>query len=208
MAKYFPSPIGEFEYPWINTPDVKYNKDGLFHVDLILGGQEAQDFKALCDTYVDDAWERLTADMLPKDVKKFGKVYPYEVDEDDDGNPTGYIKFGFKQNHKIKISKGPQAGTVKKVYIEVRDSEDDVVDAQIFDGTEGRVMYAPRDIKVASSMKIGARLDFAKVQVIKLAEGSGGSGGFGAVEGGYKGKPKADPGQHEGQAAEGDEEGY
>lgn len=194
MAKYQPTPELEFQHPWINKPDTKYNDDGLYHVDGI-GSDSDEDvmaLKALIDEATDKAWDEMTAEMAPKEVKQYGRVYPYEIDEDDDGNPTGYIKFGFKQNAQIKTPKG-----VKHIKIEIRDADDEVVDVPVFGGTLGRIMFSMRAIKVASSKKIGVRLDFAKVQLIKLAEGSGG-GGFGKVEGGYKGTPKGASSQDEG----------
>lgn len=176
MAKYRVSPIGELKHPWINKADIKFNANGLFHSGLIVGGKEAQDLKEAIDASVEEAFAELTDKMQPKDVKKYSKFYPYEVDEDDDGNPTGYIVFDFKQNATIGE---------KKISIEIRDSEDKVVNVPIYGGTEARIMFSPRAIKMDGTKQIGVRLDFAKVQVVKLASGSGGTG-FGAVEGGYK----------------------
>lgn len=184
MARYDVSPALDFRYPWINKADTEYNKDGLFHVDGVgrLADQEIIDLKASLDDAVDRAFADLTKDMKPGELKKWSKLYPYEMDEDDEGNETGYIVFKFKQNRTIKL----KDGSTKTIKIGIRDSDDKLVSAQVFNGTIGRIMYSMRPIKVASSFKIGIRLDFAQVQIIELAQGSG--GGFGKVEGGFKGE--------------------
>lgn len=198
MARYDVSPALDFRYPWINKADTEYNKDGLFHVDGVgrLADQEIIDLKASLDEAVDKAFADLTKDMKPGELKKWSKLYPYEMDEDDEGNETGYIVFKFKQNAKIKL----KDGSTKNVKIGIRDSDDKLVSAQVFNGTIGRVMYSERAIKVASSFKIGVRLDFAQVQIIELASGSG--GGFGKVEGGFKGEASSKPAEDEAPAEE------
>lgn len=180
MAKFQVTPIGEFLHPWLNSPDTKYNEDGLFHTDLILGGQEAQDLKAIIDAAAQAAYDELTDDLKPADKKKWGLYVPYEIDEDDEGNETGYIRFSFKQNAKITNRK---TGETKDVKIAIHDSKDQETKVAVYSGSEGRIMFSMRPIKMTSAKEAGIRLDFAKVQVTKLKQGSG--GGFGEVEGGF-----------------------
>lgn len=149
MAKYFPTPILEADYPWINNADTEFNKEGLFHVDGIgrLEDPDVQALKDRIDAHVDASWDEEIEKVPAKDRKKYSKIYPYELDEDDDGNPTGYIKFLFKQNASIKTRDG-----VKKVTIEIRDSNDEPTDVSIFGGSELRIMASLRTIKVSSSL--------------------------------------------------------
>jgi len=179
MAKYRVSPIGTFLHPWFNRPDTKFNADGVFQTDLVLSGKAAQDFKTLCDQASEEAFAERTDKMTPAEKKKWSIYRPYEEVEDDDGNATGEIKFSFKQNHKIKT----RDGDIKTISIEIRDAKDNVIEAQVFSGSEGRIMFTTRAIEMSSSKQVGARLDFSKVQITKLVKGSG--GGFGAVDGGY-----------------------
>lgn len=199
MAQYYVSPALDFRYPWINKADSEFNKDvPLFHVDGVgrVADPEIAELKASIDESVERAFANLTKDMKPGELKKWGKVYPYEMEEDDEGTETGYIVFKFKQNSKIRL----KDGSYKTITIGIRDSEDKLVSAQVFNGTIGRVMYSMRDIKVASSFKIGTRLDFAQVQIIELAQGSG--GGFGKVEGGFKGAAQSTPSEQPDEASD------
>lgn len=181
MARYKVSPIGPFEHPWVNRPDTAFgDTDGTFKVDLVLNGEPAQAFKKEIDISVEAAFAEKTDKMTPGEKKKWDKAFPYEIVEDDEGNETGEIKFKFRQNAKVKVRK---TGETKDIKIELRDSKDQVVDAQVWSGSEGRIMFSPRAIEIASTKKIGVRLDFSKVQITKLQKGSG--GGFGAVDGGF-----------------------
>lgn len=174
------SPIGLGRYTWINKPDTKFNADGLYKTDLILDGEEAAKFKALIDAQCEAALVSETEDMTPGERKKWAVYLPYEVEEDDDGNPTGRIIFQFRQNAVIHL----KDGTTKEIRIAIFDAADKAVDVPVFGGSKLRVLYRARPIKIASLKKAGVRLDFLKVQVIALAERSQESG-FGAVEGGY-----------------------
>lgn len=196
MAKktFYTSPVGVALYPWINKPDTKYNPEGLFKVKLAVGGDEANTLKAQIDGFVDEAYEEYAKGdekrpaWTPKDRKAWGKQYPYEEETDEEGAPTGRILFTFKQNATIHL----KDGTTKDVTIGIRDSEDKALDVAIFGGSKLRVMFSPRQSVLQTSKKVGVRLDFALVQVIELAKGSGSSLGFGAYEGGYVG------GEHDG----------
>lgn len=197
MARFKVSPEGEFLNPWINKADTKFNDDGLYQVDLIVEGEDAQDFREALDQEAEVIFAEKTDKMTPGEKKKWGKYVPYVLEEDDEGNPTGRTIFSFKQNAKIKL----RDGTIKNIKIELRDSDNEVVSAQVYGGTVGRILYSTRAIEVASTKLVGPRLDFAKVQIIQLSEGSGG-GGFGKVEGGFKGSK----GSNE-QPADTDEQG-
>lgn len=179
-SKYKQSPIGIGRHCWINRPDIKYNADGLYHHELVLEGEEAVAFKALIDAEVDRAHaeEVVTNNLKPAEVKKWGKYYPYEVEELE-GAPTGKIIFKFKQNAIIKLRDG---GT-KPFVVGIRDSANKVTDANVFGGCTMRTLYAPRNVKLATAKQFGVRLDFSMVQLIKPAPMSG--GGFDEVEGGY-----------------------
>ncbi|CAE7866145.1 unnamed protein product, partial [Symbiodinium necroappetens] len=176
------SPIGEFQYPWVNKPDTKFNDDGLYSVDLILDGQDAAKLKAKIDGAAESYLNEHTDEMKPAQAKQWELYVPYndELDEET-GEPTGRTIFHFKQNAKIIL----KDGSTKIVKIEIRDAGDNIINKQVFGGSEGRVLFSMRGIAVSSSKKAGVRLDFAKVQVTQLIQGSAGSRGFGAVEGGY-----------------------
>lgn len=195
-SPYRPSPIGIARYPWLNKPDVKFNADGLFKVELVLSGEEAQAFKALIDKAAEEAHAEYTAEMTAGDRKKWSLYTLYEVEEDEAGNPTGDIHFHFKQNAVIKL----RDGETKPISIGLYDSRDEPTTAQVYGGSTIRVLYKTRLIPMTASKQVGVRLDFLKVQVIKLATRDSGQGGFGSVDGGYVDEGDAPPPSGAGRA--------
>jgi hypothetical protein len=182
---YYNSPFGIAVHPWINKADTKFNADGVFKLGLALGGEEAVSLKQRIDEEAEAAIERYweTKDgskVLPKDRKHWKAYVPYTVEEDDAGNPTGFIEFKFKQNQKLKL----KDGSTKVLTISIVDSSGDKkVRKPVYGGTELRVRYTMRDVVIKTDKKIGVQLAFNQVQVRKLAEQTQGGGGFDAVDG-------------------------
>ncbi len=183
--KYFTSPPGPFVHPWINKPDTKFapaGSAGVYKVGLKLSGAPAEALKEKVDAECQAAFDAYAEEkgLTPGEKKKWSVYYPYEVLEDDDGTPTGEIVFDFKQNAELTLKTG------EKVRVEIarKDSKDKDMDPKtpIFGGTTGRIRYSMRPIPMVSTKQVGVRLDFAAVQVIKMAERSAGGGSFGAVE--------------------------
>lgn len=183
MAKktvYRDSAFGTAVYPHLNTPDGKFNPDNpLFKVSLRVPLEEAQPMMDIIKADAEAAFEEVTADMTPKDKKAYSLYLPYELEEDDEGNATGYVLFFFKQNSVIKL----KDGTTKTIKIGIYDAAGKPMTKIVFGGSDIRVNYSTRLIKVAGKKEAGVRLDFGRVQVRKLGEGSGGGGGFGSVDG-------------------------
>lgn len=191
------SPFGEAAHCWVNKPDMAFQAAGaagVYKVDLVCSGPEALEFKAKVDAEVDAAWDRFwKADaesgkpMPAKERKLWTKKPPYHVDTDDDDNPTGFIIFDFRQNASISYKDTNGERVTKAITIGIRDSDDKLVEVQVWPKSELRVMYTFRDSKVVGNHWIGTRLDFGSVQVRKLVQGSGGQSdqGFGKVDGGY-----------------------
>lgn len=175
---YYDSPFGIAVHPWINKPDTKFNEDGVYKAGLRLGGPEAIALKEKVDAQAEAYFNETTAEMTAGERKKWSLYVPYEVEEDDEGNPTGFIVFDFKQNAKIR----QKDGSTKDVVIGIKDARNNDMHKPVFGGSELRIRYSFRGIKMASTKQAGIRLDFAMVQVRKLAQGSGG-GGFGVVDG-------------------------
>lgn len=184
MAAFHVSPLGEFLNPWFNKPDTKFNANGLFHSDHDASGPEAEATAELIEAASKAHLQKYIQDqkMTPGEAKKWSVYLPFERLEDDDGNPTGVIRFTYKQNAKIKSSKEPSG--YKAIKIELRDSHDNPMVENVWSGSEGRTMFSMRGIEMVSSKQVGVRLDLAKVQITKLQQG-GASAGFGKVEGGF-----------------------
>lgn len=187
MAKFYLTPIGTLVHPWINTPDTKYNTNGLYHVDVDASGPEAENLAKIIEAASLAHLQQFieAKKMKPGEAKKWSVYLPFERLEDDDGNPTGVIRFNLKQNAKIP-SKAPDAvDGFKEVKIEIRDSANNIIDVPVFHGSEGRAMFTMRGVEAAATQKAGVRLDLAKVQITKLVSGGVRDAGFDVVEGGY-----------------------
>lgn len=180
------TPFGSLLHCHLVEADTKFNADGLFHVKLILDGDDAKALRAKIVEDTEVAWQEfLQTKDAPKgkDAQKWDMHYSYEVETDDDDNETGRIIFHFKQNAKIKSR---ETGELRDISIEIRDARDKpIADLEfIGSGSKGRIMWKGRGAPQKSNKKFGLRLDFSKVQIIDLKSGSG--GGFGAVDGGYE----------------------
>lgn len=189
MAKTrFSTPPGEALHAWIDKPDTKFNADGLFKTKLILDLNEslkdrdgnevlregqpvypARDWKAKVDAQAQAAFDEELKDLSVGARKKWGLYLPYTEEEDDEGNPTGRIIFEFKRNAKIKIRK---TGEIKELTVACYNVKGEPIKSTaVFSGTiiiVGGVEFRP--IKITASQKAGVRMDFSKVQILKLRE--------------------------------------
>lgn len=182
MAKTrYTTPPGEALYAWIDKPDTKFNADGLFKTKLILdlnetakdkNGEEfypARVWKEKVDAQAQAAFDEELKDLSVGARKKWDLYLPYEEEEDDEGNPTGRIIFEFKRNAKIKIRK---TGEIKDLSVACYNVKGEAIKpTAVFSGTiimVGGVEFRP--IKITASQKAGVRMDFSKVQILKLRE--------------------------------------
>jgi hypothetical protein len=182
MSKQYSfSPSGIASFPWVNVPDTKFNADGLYKVDLVLSGDAASSLRSKIDKAIEDAFVELTKDMTPKEAKAHSKAFPYEIEEDDEGRPTGNTIFKFRQNAKITLKSGEK----KDIKISLKDATGlNGTTERVTGGSTVKIAYTTRPYRAASSKTISVRLDFAAVQLIKLGSGSSGIT-FDSVEGGF-----------------------
>ena len=185
-SKYYDSPFGVADHPHLNKPDSKFNPENpLFKSGLDVAGEEGGALAAKIDAAAQEAFDDFMENgdgknLTPAERKKFSVYKPYEVLEDDEGNPTGVIRFDFKQNARIRL----KDGTTKAIQIGLYDAAGNELDPAkviVRGGSVVRFRYSLRPIPMKSLKQVGVRLDFAMVQVKELA--SGGGMGFGAVDG-------------------------
>ncbi len=210
---YKDSPFLLAIYPHVNKPDDKFNKvNPPYHVT---GEGDVADagvlpLKERIDAAVDAAFEAFfetgQGKSIPKPKRKdWGKYYPYEEVCDDEGNPTGKIRFDFKQNSVIKTADGE-----KTVEIGLYDANGDEMDPAkdfVRNGATVRVRFAIRAITLKTNEKVGVKLDFSMVQVKEQPARTG--GGFGKVDGGYtkgsaSGAPDEDQDEQQGMPSTSD----
>lgn len=90
------TPIGTAQWPRLNEPDTKFNKDGTYSVSLRLTKEDAEPIQEIIGKALSDHMESLKKDS-PK--KKF-KASPLPIKDvmDQDDNPTGEVEIRFKMN--------------------------------------------------------------------------------------------------------------
>jgi hypothetical protein len=187
--KYEVSPLGEAIHPWINKPDTKFNDLGVYKLGHSVGGQEAEDLAERITQRAQEAFDAYVEEkgLTTAEKKKWSVYLPFEREEDDEGNPTGYIVFDYKQNATLKVR---ETGEEIAVKIAIKDAKDRDLTKPVFGGSLVRVKFSMRPITMTSLKKVGVRLDFAAVQVAKLAQGTGGSSSFGTLKDYEGGEPE------------------
>ena len=168
--KKFPritTPIGTAQWPWLKEPDTKFDKDGVYRVNLRMSKEEGEGVVAeltkILDAYVDE----LKGDKPNKNVK-IGPL-PIKDVEDEDGVPTGEIEFKFK----LKAIAGSGANTWEQRPA-IFDSQKKPMSENVGGGSRMRV---GAEVITYNSPAVGAgiSLRLKTVQVIDLVEYSGGS---------------------------------
>lgn len=184
---YKDSPYGIAQYPHLNKPDTKFDERGTggeYKVDLIIdgdaGGRELFDTVSAASQQAFDDWmaDEKGGLKLPKLKREEFKVFcPAKPERDENtGDETGRYIFDFRQNARIKL----RDGTFKDITVGLYQPDGKTaVTKGIWSGSVLRVRYALRAIPMPGLKQVGVRLDFAAVQVRKLATGSQ-QQGFGA----------------------------
>lgn len=218
-TKRYKTPPGEALHAWIDKPDTKFNADGLFKTKLILDINEtlkdrdgkdvlrdgqpvypARDWKAKVDEAAQAAFDEELADLSVGARKKWSLYLPYTEEEDEEGNPTGRIIFEFKRNAKIKIRRTGEEKNLSVACYNVQGKAIPVT--AVYSGTiisVGGVEFRP--IKITASQKAGVRMDFSKVQILKLRERDSGFEDQSDTYGNWDSETDEDDGEAEGSKA-------
>jgi len=155
----FTTPKGIALYPWLSTPDTKFNEEGEYKVNLVLSKEAAQPII----NQINEAFsENLKEEMKKHQGKELKTANPpYQDELDDAGQPTGNVIFRFKSKAIYKPAIFDAKGGV-------------VVDSNIWAGSEIRVnaSIAPY---YTSMVGAGVALRLRAVQIITLVEGSQGA---------------------------------
>jgi len=207
------SPKGIAIYPHVNEPEVKFNANGVYDIKLALDGSAA-DTKALLsqidrifDANVVEALETVKADIakagkarplnktpgidtnkLPGEIAPKVADKPYQMELNDQGEPTGRVVIKAKMNAQYTAKKGPNAGQVVKVRPELFDSKGKPVDpkaVKVWGGSECRIRMSL--VPFFTGIGAGVSLQLKAVQIVKLSNGRDATAyGFSEEEGGFE----------------------
>lgn len=176
------SPKGIAKYPWLTKPSTKFNSDGVYQVKLVVDPEEAKDFIAEIDKYVDESY-KLACEEHKKDAKKIKKSYPYEMETDDEGEETGKTEIKFKRNATFKDK---DTGEIVRVVLSFFDAKGKAIESM-------KPLYGGSTIRVNCNVspyymkgEAGITLYINAVQVIKAVLGGDGSSyGFANEDDGF-----------------------
>lgn len=164
------TPKGEAFWLKVIRPETRFNPVGDYEGELILRGEEADEFKSIIDQLMDDAVnENATDKKKPKKAKPPYKVH--EVDGQEDG-----MSFKFKMKAKYETRNGDVIHQKPQIF----DSKGKPItdpEFSIGNGSIVRIAYKSRAWNVATT-GCGITLSPMAVQVIDHVPYSANSNGF------------------------------
>ena len=175
MADKQISAKGEFVYPHLNKPDVRFNEAGEYKLTLKVPQKEALSMVTLIDKELDACVAKVEKEKKGKKVKLAPK--PYQIE-----NGFAFFKFKMKAtgvNRKTKESFSQKPALFDSNKNPFPQS------TSIWGGTKGKVAFNVKDYFVPA-LGAGVTLQLKAVQIIDLVEGGSKQGDLFEKEDGYK----------------------
>ena len=154
-------------YPWLNSPDTKFNVEGEYKVTLKIGSDEAAPLIEEIDETINE-YQKEQAEKDPK-VGRYSANPPYEEEVDDQGNLTGNYLFKFKQKAKINTKDGRSIDMKVALY----DAQRTPTDAMIGGGSEIKVAATLWPYILPTTKSVGVSLRPSAVQILSLVSVGG-----------------------------------
>lgn len=165
------TPAGTAQYPRLNSPDTRFDEDGVYKVNLLLEGDEGKELLEKLTAFRKEAVQRLhTGKTKPRLAME---PWEEEVDEDT-GEATGRIIFKCKQKAVYKDASGQTAE--RKVQLIGADAQP--TDEQVGGGSIIKCALMVTAWNVPA-LGIGVSLKLRAVQVLKANSYSGDASSFG-----------------------------
>lgn len=169
----YTTPKGTAKYPWLSTPDTKFNPDGDYKVTLVLPVEQA-------DTIIQFLDEQLAASEAKAKKENPGKKVkvadaPYKMDEE-----NGNVEINFKLKARVNMQNG-DSFEQKPALFDAKGKP--ISDVNVGGGSKVKVSYECVPF-YTGLIGAGISLRLRAVQVIDLVEFSGGAaaGAFGFEE--------------------------
>lgn len=191
------TPRGVAIFPFLNTPDTKFNPDGEYKVRLRITPEEAEALLAKLDAKYQETLEvaraqhkanpKTRAKKLTENELPIAEEFDYES-----GEPTGFYTVSLKASAKIKRANGDSVDR-NVPFFDAKGTELKAKKPAVFGGAELKVAFDAVPYYTAG-VGAGLTLRIAAVQVISVG-GSGGSGGnygFGSEDGGYEAEDESE----------------
>ncbi len=154
------SELGEFVYPHLNKPDVRFNEAGEYKLSLKVPQKQALSMITLIDKELDASNAKAEQENKGKKIKQAPK--PYKIE---DGNAI--FKFKMKATG---INKKTREAFSQKPALFDSNKNPFPQSTSIWGGTKGKVAFIPKDYYVPA-LGAGVTLQLKAVQIIELVEG-------------------------------------
>ena len=179
MSKVYTSPKGTAVWPRIDTPDTKFDEDGVFSCKLHVSEGDFKAFEAQINKQVEADYK---AECARQNNPKLRRASSWPIRITDDGEYEIYAKQRAKVHTKSK-------GTLE-FSIAAYDSQGKKIETPKIGSGSTLKMAVEVNTWFVQSQGFGYTLRLRAVQVIDLVEYGGGDGsfGFGAEEDGYVGE--------------------
>lgn len=178
--KFFTTPKGKALWPFLVEPDRKFNKDGVFRVDVVLTPEEAEPILDIAQGLIDKKYDEVKAELKETAANAKGKkkadakaalqnlvkVTPGNPDYDADGEETGDIILRFKANALIR----KKDGSTKRIKMNLFDAKKKRITGNINvgNGSIVRVNAEPRAYYMGKDSAVGCTFYIRAVQIIEL----------------------------------------
>ena len=149
MANKLPvnvTPVGTAAWPWLNTPDTRYDADGVYQVKMIFNKKDIKGIQAIVDPLMNG-----------------GKHNPVKPELDDQDKPTGNFVVNFKLKAKVKTKSG-DTFTQKPILL---DTAGNRVLNQVGAGSKLKIAYQAVPFNQGAG---GVTMRMQKVRIIDLVE--------------------------------------
>jgi hypothetical protein len=159
----FTTPKGVAKYPWLNTPDTKFNPDGDYKITVVLGAEAAAPIVKFLDERLEASVAQAKKDNVGKKVREADP--PYKVNEE-----TGEVEVTFKMKAKVNMKNGDSFEQKPTIFdAKLRPLKD----INVGGGSVVKVNYECFGFYTAL-IGAGVSLRLKAVQVLNLVEFSGG----------------------------------
>lgn len=178
----FQTPLGVLNYPWISTPDVKYDPTGVFRTQLIIPFDQSQDLIARMEKIRDDEFAKLdtqkSATFTKKDVYEVEFTQPDKDATDAEkavfvSEPTDNVVF----RAKLKKVVTPKEGEPFEQAPIIIDGDEVPITLDVWSGSKAILRGQLVPWTNAAQKEVGVTLRMRAVKVLDLVTGEGSTWG-------------------------------
>lgn len=162
------TPKGKAVFPYLTSPDTKFNESGEYKVNLRLPKEDAAELMEKINEKTEEHWNETYNQAKAAAKKKMQKHFPYDdIYDEETEEPTGDVMFKFRMNAQVK----KKDGTVVDLQPKVFDKYGRATTKYVGGGSIIRVNAQLVPYHVAATGHVGISLRLNAVQVLEFNSG-------------------------------------